>query len=269
LKKKVVFVLFLGFFIIINKNCFAQIYVINNLNVSTEMSNIHYKEPGVMKQSGSMTGLEIAYTHYNSYVFRLEGRTSFGQVDYQSVDTGSMNDVDDHMFEARSWIGYDLCPTINAMVIPYVGAGYRYLKDDSQGRTTTTGALGYERESNYYYSPIGVEATTEIKDGLFIGMVMEFDYFWKGVQKSYFSGAVTGASDLENDQNNGYGYRASLKVAKQTLDFDLVIEPFIRYWKIKVSEEDVGTIPGIVVDGDFVEPKNYSTEYGMKISLAF
>ena len=44
----------------------------------------------------------------------------------------------------------------NLRLTPYLGAGYRYLFNEGSGRRTTTGHFGYDREANYYYSPIGV-----------------------------------------------------------------------------------------------------------------
>jgi hypothetical protein len=56
--------------------------------------------------------------------------------------------------------------------------------------------------------------------------------------------------------------------SKQTADITGVIEPFIRYWSIQESEERDITYSGILI-GSGVEPKNYSMEYGVKISVCF
>jgi hypothetical protein len=198
----------------------------------------------------------------------METRLSAGNVDYTSVETGEMDNIDDYGAETSAWLGYDFCRSRETRVIPYAGIGYRYLNDDSQSRVTTTGALGYKRESNYYYSPLGIEVMTGAGNGIEWGFVLEYDYFWKGVQKSYLSGAVPSYNDLENKQNKGYGYRISLRLSKQTADITGVIEPFIRYWSIQESEERDITYSGILI-GSGVEPKNYSMEYGVKISVCF
>ena len=152
--------------------------------------------------------------------------------------------------------------------MPYSGYGYRYLEDDSEGRLTTTGYIGYKREANYYYAPIGLMVYVNAGYGFVLGVCLEYDHFWQGVQKSYLSGAISGLSDLENKQKHGYGYRGSIKIKKKIKPLDILIEPYFRYWKIEQSDADDTTYLGVILDPSY-EPKNYSKEYGVKIALFF
>ncbi|MBU4304782.1 MAG: hypothetical protein KJ893_04050 [Candidatus Omnitrophica bacterium] len=246
----------------------AQALEENGIQFAAEISHIAYKEPGVMKEDGMMSGWNISYAYHHNLVLAAEGRFSFGRVDYTSNGTGDMEDIDDYLMELRALGGYDVSETEGVVLIIYSGFGYRFLQDDSQGVTTTTGALGYKRESNYYYIPIGMEATADIGNGMRVGLVLEYDFFWKGAQKSYLSSAVSGFNDLSNDQHKGYGYRAAVRVISEISDIDLIVEPFLRYWKMERSESADITYTGVIV-GYGYEPKNYSTEYGLKIAVCF
>lgn len=239
-----------------------------------EVSHISYDEPGVMEEEGIMVGILGSYTYrnkphrnINSWALKGEGRFSYGQVDYDGrLSDGTaytIDDIDDYMLEFRGLVGYDFALREKYTLTPYFGFGYRYLNDD-----LASDPAGYERESNYYYSPIGVEALTDLRNGWTIGLAIEYDLFWKGLQKSHLSDAVATLNDVENDQKDGYGIRGSVRFQKRTEKVDWVIEPFVRYWDIDESEEAAVTLSGTVI-GTGVEPKNNSTEAGVRFAARF
>ncbi|MDP1853182.1 MAG: hypothetical protein Q8L26_03105 [Candidatus Omnitrophota bacterium] len=237
-------------------------------DLGVEVSHISYKEPDVMKEEGILYGLNGSYAYRQGVIFKTDARFSFGQVDYSSPSSGNMDGVDDILLEVREMIGYDLSVLDTAQLMPYIGFGYRYLNDDSSGMATSTGAVGYERESNYFYLPLGIDCIKELKDGWLFGFTLEYDHFLKGVQKSHLSDANLGFADLENDQNKGYGCRASFRFKKQSEKIDFLVEPFVRYWNIKKSEEEPVSFAGVII-GRGYEPKNNSTEFGIKIAVKF
>jgi len=238
----------------------------------TEISHIKYEEPGIMEDKGMMYGLSGSYTFHDGIMFNGEARLSFGQVDYESSETGSIDNIDDYIFEIRGVLGYDFTvaetSSRTSILSPYIGFGYRYLNDDSSGMTSTTGARGYERESNYYYSPLGLWINTIYEKWSF-GLMIEYDIFWYGLQKSHLSDAVAGINDVENDQDEGYGLRGSFKIVRKFMKRSLVIEPFVRYWNIEKSDvSPVTTTSGYII-GRGWEPDNESTEVGIKIAIRF
>jgi len=239
---------------------FAEPSKAKGWEVGAEMSHITYKEPGVMQEKGIMYGIDGSYVYHNNFMLKAEGRFSYGQVDYKN--SGTMDNIDDYILEFRGLGGYDF-PVKSFIFTPYIGFGYRYLNDDMGGRYSSTGAFGYERESNYFYSPIGIEVITPLKNEWFVGGTVEYDYFWEGKQKSYL-GWKPGYYDIENDQDEGYGYRGSIKLEKKTVKIDFIIEPFVRYWNIKNSK--ITTDPG---GTSWIEPKNNSTEIGCKFGTKF
>lgn len=231
-----------------------------------QSSYIKYEEPGVMKEEGVMNGINTAYTYRDRVMLKIDARVSYGQVDYEN--SGTIDNIDDYLIELRAVEGYGIRLSDTAIVTPYLGFGYRYLNDDSSGMTTSTGAKGYERESNYYYFPIGVEAEADVNDVWSIGAVMEYDYFLSGEQKSHLSDADASFKDLKNDQDDGYGLRGSVKLVKKGETADILIEPYINYWNIKKSNDANVTYAGVIV-GYGYEPKNNSTEAGIKVAIKY
>lgn len=261
--------------ILIAIGCFVFLWTSNGFSeqlkkraweIGTEISHIQYKEPSVMTEKGLMYGVCGSYVYSAKYILKVDGRFSSGQVDYKN--SGTINNIDDYILEFRGVMGRDFPLSGEKSIMPYIGLGYRYLNDDTSGMTSSTGAKGYERESNYYYTPIGAVINVPLKSGWLTSTMLEFDYFWKGVQKSHLSDAIVGVSDLENDQNKGYGIRSSIKFKKEKEKVNYVIEPFIRYWNIKKSEDANITYAGVIV-GYGYEPKNNSMEVGMKFAVEF
>ncbi len=244
----------------------AQTLPKHTWELGTEISHIKYEEPGLMEEEGMMYGIVGSYTYHDKLMLKAEGKVSWGWVDYTgSTWAGTpltVNDIPDFMLELRGLGGYDFSIFTASIITPYIGLGYRYLNDDSSG------AGGYERESNYFYSPIGIEIVTELDNGWSIGAILEYDLFWWGKQITHLSDVSFLYPDIENDQNSGYGYRVSLKIQKKGKKVDFLVEPFFRYWDIDKSEGCFifdPTVGYIWV----TEPANNSTEYGIKLAVRF
>ena len=248
-------------------NGFAESLQRHAFELGAELSYIKYEEPGVMEEKGVMSGFSGSYTYYDNYMLKAEGRFSVGQVDYEGqLSDGTpynIDDIDDYMLELRGLAGYGFPVFESSVLTPYVGLGYRYLNDD-----LSSDPAGYERESNYFYSPIGIESSTPMENGWVVGLTLEYDYFWKGIQISHLSDFSSAFNDVENDQNDGYGLRGSVKFKKEIEKLNLIIEPFIRYWDIDRSEDATITFAGAVW-GYGYEPENDSTEIGIKVAVGF
>jgi len=234
--------------------------------LGAEISHITYKEPDVMRDKGMMYGIAGSYAYHENLMLKAEGRFSYGQVDYKN--SGTMNNIDDYILEIRGLGGYDFYMFEASTLTLYIGIGYRYLNDDSSGKITSTGAGGYERESNYIYSPVGIESVTSLKNGWSVGARGEYDIFWWGKQISHLSDANPNFGDVRNTQRRGYGLRGSIKLEKNGEKLDFIIEPFIRYWNIAKSNDSDVTYAGVII-GYGYEPKNNSTEIGCKLAAKF
>ncbi|XLQ19584.1 MAG: autotransporter outer membrane beta-barrel domain-containing protein [Candidatus Moraniibacteriota bacterium] len=233
-------------------------------DVGVELSNIVYKEPGRMKESGDMIGITGSYAYHNNVMIKFEGVFKYGQVDYdgklQNGTPITLNNIDDYITEIRGLSGYDF-QVATTTITPYIGLGYRYLID-------TMGSVfmhGYDRESNYLYSPIGLTTLTNLQNGWSVGVILEYDVFWRGTQKSYMSNLQHGYNDIKKDQHSGYGLRGSIKIQKS----HFLIEPFIRYWNIGDSDISMLTSYGSPIGKWFFEPNNNSTEIGLRVIWRF
>jgi hypothetical protein len=136
---------------------------------------------------------------------------------------------------------------------PYAGYGYRRLVDYSGGELTTTGHVGYDRVSQYHYVPIGLEALFRVTPSWAFKPTVEYDYFIAGKQDSYIYGGI------ENDQESGYGLRASLMAVTGVGSRTIELGPFVRYWNIDDSKVDRG----------FYEPANETLEVGGALKVRF
>lgn len=235
---------------------------------ATEIYYYTYEEPDLMENKGFMYGIDLSCTYRdNNLMLRGEGRFSYGQVDYDGALMGgtpyTIDNISDFNLEYRGLGGYDVSVLTATTLTPYIGIGYRYLNDDP-----SFDPAGYERESNYFYSPIGIETITELEDGWSVGITLEYEYFWKGIQKTHMSDVSPAYNDLENDQNEGYGCRGSIKIQRKSEKMDLIIEPFIRYWDIEESELALLTLYGVPYMY-MVEPENNTTEYGIRLAVRY
>lgn len=271
------------------------------LEMGTEISSMVYEEKGVMTNKGNMYGLYGVFTYrpwadyspdaimneMNNAVFiRIDGKWNSGHVDYDSQDTGTDDDIKDYMMEFRGTVGYDIAVWPSVLFSPYMGYGYRYLNDDSKGRTTSTGHLGYDREANYYYIPVGFNIAKSKKSWV-VNLNVEYDYFLDGSQNSHLEdlgpsvlagGRLYTLDNLVNDQDSGFGARGSLKIMKMGKHVDLFIEPFVRFWKLRQSDPTQWTsesghvfffYSGTDIPVEGIEPKNTTTEFGLKAGARF
>lgn len=258
---------------------------LNTLETGVEYFNYEYIEPDFMSLDGNMWGGYATYTHrikergiLKSFkdifsenlgfnVVKLDFHYSRGDLDYDG--SGSDYNVPNFKIDARAVLGLDI-PTSNRFrFTPYFGFGYRYLLDDQGGRYTTSNNWGYDRESSYFYSPVGVETHFKFSNAWSLETQSEYDIFWGGKQISHLEDGPGAIYDsLKNDQSKGYGARGEIKVVYSHDNFDLFAGPFIRFWSIDNSEASPVTITGVIVGGG-LEPANTTTEFGMKLGARF
>jgi len=246
-------------------------------DIGPEVYSFKYEEPAFpgfpgMKEEGIFYGVRFGYTSRSwvpaspkespsngGAMFRAEGRLAFGQVDYDGALMDgtplTYDNQDDFVFEGRLLLGGDWMGG-NVLNTLYAGIGYRYLYDD-----LGSGGLGsYERESNYLYVPLGYQFDSSHKVGWSFGFGAEFDVFIIGEQRSHLSDLDPILPDVDNRQNSGYGYRASLRFQHKSKDAIFTIEPFFRYWDIDDSEVEYGVL---------FEPANETTEIGVQLFWMF
>ena len=239
--------------------------------IGPEIYYFQYKEPDFdVKDDGVMVGIAGAFVHRdpNHWMLKVDGHAAAGSINYNSTASGSINNIDDYTLEGRISTGYDILLPENQVFKTFFGVGYRYSNDDSSGKISSKGDLGYERESSYFYSPVGVEFNAKLNKNWALKVAAEYDIFWSGTQKSHLENVHLGLGTISNDQNSGYGVRGSVKLQKKNGRFDILIEPFVRWWNVKDSNLSNITYTGVIV-GYAYEPRNESLETGGKISIIF
>ncbi len=222
-----------------------------------------YEEPGIMKNDGFFYGISYSAMYEKQILFGIEGLLSYGQVDYSSNSTGESNDIDDVCSETRLLLGRVLSDDGQIRITPFTGFAYRFLQDDSENKITSTNNIGYLRESNYFYSPIGVRLDVTLENGWVVQPKFEYDVFWFGDQKSYL-GYIAGYEDVTNDQEGGYGWRASLDIVRKTPTISYGIAFFYRFWDIDDSELTTDSY-----GRTWIEPDNETRELGVNLSIRF
>ncbi len=238
-----------------------------------ELSYYVYEEPHFAELSGFRMGIAGAFTYHDTLMLRAEGRYSYGSLSYTSPESGTMGNVPDYLAEFRGLGGYDCSLSSGMVLTPYIGFAYRYLNDDSAGKFTSTGAAGYDRESNYFYSPVGASIKLPAKNGWSVEALAEYDLFWGGKQVTHLGDALPGAPELDNRQKQGYGLRGALSFAKKISNVEYVAGPFIRYWNIGESEHAIFSDPSGLLCGSTLcegyEPANHTTEFGISVQARF
>lgn len=273
----------------------------HQFEIETESYYYKYKETIGVKVTGMKGGLIGAYQfrlHENDAfnfteifkdfekmmnIFRLEGRFSYGQVEYEG--SGSEGGIPDWNFETRALLGSEVLLPNKLQLTPYLGVGYRYLLNEfSETPSKIIGGTlygsGYDRESNYVYIPIGIEIKREFQQNWIASFKAEYDYFIWGKQISHLEDiTVNGLTDpgldkLSNTQDHGRGWRASARLTHRTDRFDYYIEPFFRYWHIKDSDVEFITASGAYIcQGNLcaagAEPENETYEAGVNLGANF
>ena len=228
--------------------------------IGAQVSDYHYEEPDIgTKIWGPRVGVTGAYTYASAdhWFFKIDGRSAYGSLKYEG--SGTLDSIPDWIFEARAVLGKDYLPRGGISFSPFVGLGYRYLYNDLRG-TTSTGAVGYQRHSQYLYAPLGLTSRILVSAQWVLVPTIEYDYFIRGRQKTQFTDLGLGYSDANNTQDKGYGYRLSVMAEKGSWAFG----PWMQYWRI--DDSDIVSI-GSGVSG--FEPKNETLEYGLELKYRF
>lgn len=234
--------------------------------IGLQFSNYKYEEEVdgefFMSNEGDKFGFVGNATNAieDNFYFVTEFRIASGDVGY--TGSGTKSGDSDRLWELRITGGQDY-EREGYVLSPYAGLGIRSLFNDSRG-TTSTGAIGYRRDSNYWYFPVGLTHRFRISADSRISTSLEYDYLIRGIQKSYLSDADPGYNDLVNGQKNGYGLR--LSSAHETNSFSVGV--FYNYWNIGDSEIETISYYGIPF-AEGMEPKNETNEFGVQILFRF
>ena len=238
----------------------------SELFIAIPLAHYEYREPSFMKDHGYFYGLSLSMAHYEPFMLKGEAIFAQGKVDYKSKSTGNEKNDQDGRIELRTLLGLPIAMQEQGKLIPYVGFGFRFFRDDSSSRISSTGAWGYNRESNYLYLPLGLEWWVNLNTDWQTRLTIEIDPLWHGFQESDLSSG--GFLDITNKQTSGYGIKLQYKfiVAKQQRNY--FIEPYFHYWNIKHSKPAIDYVtfdPDAIYTGR--EPHNLTREAGLTLGV--
>lgn len=226
----------------------------------------NYEEPRFMEFEGGLYGTFGEYKlHLNEMnaflpdVLMVEGNIKAGTADYQSNGTGSRDGDGHFLAEGRILLGKQFQANNATKMTPFLGFGYRYLNTEKPSDLTSNGYAGYERESNYWYIPIGVKINTDLNQDWTLDAAAEYDIFIEGEQKTHLSDVRSYYPDINNQQNYGYGVRASIDLVKKTNSVGFLVGTYMRWWDIGNSNYAYGGL----------EPENQTIETGIRAGLTF
>ena len=238
----------------------------DTFEIGLEGEDYQYREPDLDKDVGGGAGLNATYQlNINKYFLRANVIADFFDLDYSSNGTGSKSGDTDYLQDYRLMFGRGFSLGKQSSLQPYLGIGFRVLFDSGKA-STSTGAYGYDRRSEYLYIPVGL--TYNFMVGRWgLAPTAEYDYFVQGYQTSYFRDSGFD-NNLENHQNAGYGVRADFMVTPPIDFYHFTFGPYFRYWNIHDSDIQTLYYGGVAVETG-LEPANNTTEIGLRTSFRF
>ena len=243
--------------------------------VGVELFDYGYRErlegETIVTDDGLMAGLSVGYveTLGSGWFLRALGSGSAGDIDYAS-ESGKLEDVEQEISRFQLDIGRDFRSGRSVTLTPFVGLGGRLLEDNGAGTETQLGFFGYDREIFYAYVSAGITAGFSTARGSKLAVSARYDRVFGGDATSKLSGIDPELPDLELDLDGGHGLEASVimtaPVGRRAINFG----PFVRHWNIDRSESFVITNPEDPSERiEFFEPKNRTTELGVRLSFSF
>lgn len=231
----------------------------HNFKMGIEYADYTYRETGrarniiskkIMSLKGPFFGANLSYSYnYDKYFFDIDGRLLVGVTKYNGhLMNGTpyrFKNTLNVLFEPRVLPGIKF-----GGISVYTGLGYRFKGDAS------VNVHSYPRRSQYLYTPLGVKILSGecYHNDIYLSVTpyIEYDFFIKGLQ--------TG-SGLRLRQNKGYGAKAGITCKIDPFE----ITPYINYWNISASKSAYSSSNGFY----WYEPKNTTTEIGIKLSATF
>lgn len=244
--------------------------------IGVTISSYDYDEPS-LNVSMKATNLGLDYT--GTYAFGNDwfvlGNINYniGSVKYSG--TGTQSGIPQYYYDIKAAVGYDFVVE-GIQLSPYIGLGYRFLSQQWGGTRTSTGALGYDRQSTYNYIPIGVINRIAVNNNKAkIETTFEYNYLISGNQFSGLSSlngttggnTYAGIPNINNSQNSGYGMNLTVMYKEESWGFG----PYFKYWNVQQSDNAYATIRvnGTATNYYFYEPSNITKEYGVKAIYRF
>jgi hypothetical protein len=226
-----------------------------------------------IREEGQMLGIRLSYVQL--IAGGLFGRAivsgAAGSVDYDPLDEPVVEDIDQSSGRLELHLGYDFMLGGGASITPFAGFGARLLEDESGGRETEGGRLGFDRKVTYRYIPVGLAASIPVGGRKRLNLSGQYNHLVGGNVNNLFSRIDPDAPDVKLDFNEGHGLEASAMLSlpvgrRHAINFG----PFVRQWQLDPSETFTVVNPDDPSEAIVLqEPENRTTEAGVRVSFSF
>lgn len=257
----------------------AQAQTRGGFEIAAELFDYGYRERDsgetIVFDDGAFGGFRVGYVETIGDGLFLRGRLSaaFGSVDYRAPDpTGDVRiaNVNQSIGQLELHIGKDFTIGGSSTLTAFAGLGSRALRDGSGGREASNGALGYDREIDYGYVPLGLAARVPVSPRSAVRLGAQYNYVVGGESRAHFSDLDPQLPDIKLDLDGGHGLEASAAFETRMGSRALSFGPFVRHWKIGRSDSFIVTDPDDPGEAiEIYEPKNSTTELGLRLTFAF
>ena len=255
----------------------------SQVNLKTESANeigltvsaYTYSEPS-LSVTNKATNLGVEYQ--GTYAFKNDWFI-LGEFDYNNGSvrysgSGTASGIPQYYYNLKGAVGYDFAFD-GFNLSPYAGLGYRFLSQQLGGTVTSTGAMGYDRQSTYNYIPVGLIHRMAVGAKSKLETTLEYDYLISGNQYSglgslngtYGGTTYSGIPNVNNSQNSGYGLNLTVMYKEDSWG----VGPYFKYWNIQQSNTAYATITknGSLYNYSAYEPANNTKEFGVKAIYRF
>lgn len=222
----------------------------------------------IVRDDGRFIGVTGSYveTIGGGWFLRAAAATASGSVDYSSED-GRIEDVSQYIAQVEFHVGHDFRLGSGATLTLFTGVGGRALDDNSGGKETEEGLLGYDREVGYSYVPVGLAASIPVGGRSSLTLSAQYNFLFAGTAESKFSQIDPEFPDVSLDLDGGHGIEASAMLAVPVGRSAIRFGPFVRHWSVERSKSKFFEEEGFEIE--LFEPANRTRELGLRIAFAF
>ena len=217
----------------------------NEFGLSSEMYWAKFDEPKSYSQKGFLSGYNVQYSHRFSTnpksminMFSLQAQWANGK--FKQEPYVGPSGIKDNTYDLRGVVGKDYYPNSSVRTTGYLGFGYRYLKDNSDGLVSNIGPYtfqGYNRFSHYFYLPLGEDMVYQFDPIYSLQGNLEYDYMFHGWETDKLG--PIGYNTLVVPQGGGNGFRGSVRFNLNAKRFTAFAEAYYRYWLIALSKSKI------------------------------
>jgi hypothetical protein len=226
-----------------------------------------------IREDGQMLGIHLSYVQpiAGGLFGRVRLSGAAGSVDYDPLDEPVIEDIDQSSGRVELHLGYDFMLKGGTSITPFAGYGARLFEDESGGRETESGRLGFDREITYRYVPVGLAASIPVGGRKRLNLSAQYNHVIGGEVNNLFSRIDPDLPDVELDFNGGHGLEASAMLSLPVGRRHAInVGPFIRRWDLNQSDSFTIVNPDDPTEVITVfEPENRTTEIGVRLGFSF